>query len=340
MRLAHKRDFDDSHNRKRDSKVLVEGIAQSNERRRNWRNMNDEELVAYAKKFMEDTKTEGRSELKRVDSGLHMILYKRKLLHKVGFRIKKREWPTMEDDELIIYTQRFIDNKKIKSRVELQRTDGGLYQVLRKRKLINKIRFENERGWKWYNNKQLLDHAQKFIESKMIRKRKHLAKIDVGLYHVLLRRKLLDKIKFKERKRQQRAAYFFTKMTDEELVHFARKLVQEKQIKCRTALIKEGGGLYNALAKRKLVDKIEFKVDERRWSKYGDEELIAYTKRFISENGIKTRSGLPERNTGLYSALCKRKLLDRAFSDLERQNNLAGLQEIVQALEQFQGEAA
>jgi hypothetical protein len=66
-------------------------------------------------------------------------LWKRKLIDRVGLEKKVRDWASMNDEELVGFAKRFIEEKKITGRNEVAKADHGLYQALRKRKLIDVV---------------------------------------------------------------------------------------------------------------------------------------------------------------------------------------------------------
>jgi hypothetical protein len=106
---------------------------------RAWSRYSDEELVEYAQKFVDENKIRNKQELKLADGGLHYCLRIRKQIGKVRFKEIRRNWKSMNDDEIVAYAQRFIDENEIKNRTRLARVGGGLYKVLLERKLIDNV---------------------------------------------------------------------------------------------------------------------------------------------------------------------------------------------------------
>ena len=65
-----------------------------------------------------------------------------------------------------------------------------------------------------------------------------------------------DKLKKNENRQDARPCKFFTRMTDEEIVGFARRVLLDLGIKKRSELISLDVGLYKVLRKRKLLDRV------------------------------------------------------------------------------------
>ena len=109
------------------------------------------------------------------------------------------------------------------------------------------------RNWSRLSNGELTIFARRFIEERGIRNRRGLQKTDIGLYNILLKRRLLDYVGFAERKKEVRN---WASMSDEKIVEHARKFVEDNKIGTRAALRKKDGSLYNVLLQRGLLDKV------------------------------------------------------------------------------------
>ena len=134
----------------------------------------------------------------------------------------------------------------------------------------------------------------------------------------------------------KRPRHFFTKMTDTELLDYAKKIAEEKGIKNRGGLQKADRGLYKVLRKRNLLDEvIPEKREERDWSSMSNEDLISHARKFIEENEIKNRVGLKKADNGLYQVLKKRNLLDVVFADIERARKIEAIRQIIEATKEF-----
>lgn len=316
---------------------LAEGIVPlSPSGKRKWSAMSDRWIIEFTKKFMSDNGITGRKGLKISDGSVYAVLRKRGLLDALDFVKKpksRRYWSRMSDDELIAFAQRFVERGEIACVGELKKADNGLLVVLRKRKLIGKVKFKkNERAWSRYSDDELVAFAQKFVDEEQIKNKEGLGRADCGLRSALKTRKLVDKVEF------SCGARSWKKYSDDELVVYAQKFVDEEKIGSSWGLSKVDAGLHGTLKNRGLLDKVKFKVPERSWRYYSDEELVAYARKFFDRNKIKRRKELLGTDRGLYSTLIKRKLIDRVFSTIEREQEAQGMQEISEAMGEFGGE--
>ena len=64
-------------------------------------------------------------------------------------------------------------------------------------------------------------------------------------------------------------------------------------------------------------------------------EIVEFAKKLMIENGISRRGELNKADSGLCSALIRRKLLDQVFAEIEKQNHLTGMREIIEAVNEF-----
>ena len=303
---------------------------------RNWKTMSDKELLDYAQDFMDNKKIKSRNGLQKEDRGLYQSLYKRKLLDRVEFGKKQRKWRLMTDQELVSCAQIVVDENGITNRGKLQEKDCGLYEILRGRKLLDRIRFltkRETRNWKSWTDEKLIAHAQKVVGVGM-KNRRELKKKDGGLYGILMRRGLLDKVAFEEKRKEGRNWKAFG---DDEIVAYAQGFISEMRIMNQKGLIRKDKGLYSVLKRRKLIDKVEFEERRklRKWRSIGDDEIVAYAQGFISEMRIMNRNELKKKDMGLVAVLRKRKLLDQVFAPIEQANKRRALDEIVEAVRKF-----
>jgi hypothetical protein len=114
-------------------------MAMGNKGKRSWKPMNDLELIRSARAFIAERGIGGRKELAKADAGLYQALWRRRLLDSVGLEEKQRDWASMGDEELVALAKTFIAEKEIDGRKELAKADAGLYQVLRRRKLLDSV---------------------------------------------------------------------------------------------------------------------------------------------------------------------------------------------------------
>ncbi len=162
-----------------------------------------------------------------------------------------------------------------------------------------------QRNWASMTNKELVSYAKTYIEENGIKSRKDLEKADAGLYTTLWRRNLLDAVVPVKRKQRN-----WSSMNDTELISYAKKFIEENQIKNRKGLEKADVGLYQILIRRNLLDVVIPEKQHRDWSSMSNKEFILFAKKFIEENGIKSRKDLYKADGGLCYVLRKRNLLD------------------------------
>jgi len=301
-----------------------EPMAESLQKRkyRDWSSMNNEDLISHARKFIEENEIKNRSGLCKADRGLYWVLKKRNLVDEViSEKRKKRDWSSMSNEDLISHARKFIEENEIKNRGGLQKADVGLYQVLRKRNLLDEVISEKEyRDWSSMSNEDLISHARKFIEENEIKNRSGLCKADRGLYWVLKKRNLLDEVISEKREERD-----WSSMSNEDLISHARKFIEENEIKNRGGLYKADVGLYQVLRKRNLLDEVISEKEYRDWSSMSNEDLISHARKFIEENEIKNRGGLYKADGGLYYVLIKRNLLDEVISEKREERDWSSM---------------
>ena len=339
--------------------------------RRNWARMTDTGLVRYTQALVDEKKIPSSSKLFYSDNGLYDALIRRRLLPKLKFPSQKNSWTTKTDEELITYAQTKIDEERIKTKRIFGKKYNRLYRLMLKRKILNSLKFEKGRKWRYYNDPDLIDYAKKTLEDNGIKTKKQLEdfdkgllsvlrarglldeldfvkpkkkprdwshmsdpevvqyaqsyvdrnklccisdlqKADLGLYSVLRKRGLRERIEFDKKKKLMRPHGFFSNLSDEELVEYASKFVSEKKLTARKSLAKAGRGLYAVLLKRKLLDKIGLpeKKEQRSWKSTSNGELITYAQRLVDGEGIRNKSGLEKEDPGLYNLLLKKGLID------------------------------
>jgi len=158
--------------------------------------MADAELVDYTKAIMKESGIDGRGNLEKLDSGLYQILRKRGLLDMVSVR-KRAQWKLLNDEELFEQADAIMKEEKIGKKTELKNSHPALYQALCKRNLIDSLfgtRRLEKRHWKSMRDDELVNYSKRFMEERTITRRTGLRKADNGLYNVLLRRNLLDRV--------------------------------------------------------------------------------------------------------------------------------------------------
>lgn len=248
-------------------------------------------------------------------------------------KVARRNWTLMSDDEVIEYAKNQAAKKGIGSRSELGKTDSSLYAILLERKLIDRIGFKaDERAWSRYANAELLELARRIIDDNGITSRSELSKHDRPFYCALVKRKLIGEVGLEIQRP-------WSEFSDDELVEYIRRFVGSNDIESRVGLKRARKGLYLAVTARGLIGRVRFKADERAWRRYSDDELVAYARRFVGENGIGKRSGLWRTDRGLYAVLQSRDLMCRVLPMNENDNTAQGMKEIVDGLAEFGGKS-
>jgi hypothetical protein len=309
---------------------------------RNWKDMEDNEIIEVSKRFIEEKGITGRSELQKADQGLCYVLRKRKLLDELVFekkRPKRRQWNKMSDEELIEHAKRFMKENAIRGRGMLSRADRGMYDVLRKRKLLDKLvtrkNQRKRRPWNKMQDEEIIDHAKRFMEEQRICGRTELRIEDVGLYGILVRRRLLGRVWFEEKKRKEK---LWKDLSNEELIKHVKMLMKDKGINGRHELKKADQGLYCVLWRRGLLDCMMFerkKRKERPWKQMKNEEIIEYTRQFMREKGICRSSELKKADQGLYLILMKRNLLNGVFQETPKKSESELLDQLRDAVDLY-----
>jgi hypothetical protein len=189
----------------------------------------------------------------------------------------RKNWSVMSDRWLLSYAQWFVDENNIKNKKRLENADSGLHSALYKRKdpdgvrLLDKIEFKSiRRDWRYYSDEELVDYAQNYVDENNIKNKKGLENADRGLHSALSKRKdpdgvrLLDKIEFKSIRRD------WSKYSNDELVEYAQKNVDENNITTKSGLLNTDSRLYQALYRRKdpegvrLLDRVFEPIEQNQ----------------------------------------------------------------------------
>jgi hypothetical protein len=122
--------------RKLAGEVEFQGVRKA---RRNWVQMNNEELVAFAKKYIQEKGIRSKGELNRADGGLGDVLRRRNLLDRIEFEKGYRRWSCMTDFEFVTYMEAYKHENGISTRGQLQKADQSLYITLYRRDLLDSV---------------------------------------------------------------------------------------------------------------------------------------------------------------------------------------------------------
>lgn len=275
---------------------------------RDLKTLDDQELVELTRMAIRQWGISGRGKLKKVDPGLYDALGRRKLVDSIGLEVKHRDWAAMGDDELVGFAKAFIAERGISGRTGLQKVDQGLFDALGRRKLFGLIGIEKKTmDWGLLTDEELIRHAKELIAERGIRGRGELSKTVGGLYNVLSKRKLLGETGLGNSNCKDRE---WSVMEDIELIGVAKYFINERKIGWGKELLRSDAGLYYALKRRGLIDRVGLEKKRSDWKGKGDMELLEFAKEFVAKRGIRGRSELQRVDSGLYVALRRRKLLE------------------------------
>ncbi|MFH1684882.1 MAG: hypothetical protein ABH983_01110 [Candidatus Micrarchaeota archaeon] len=246
-----------------------------------------------------------------------------------------RLWSKLTDKEIVEYATKLMKEKGICGKIDLCNEDQGLYNILHRRGLISKIGFdEKARAWREMSDEEIIELAMKVMKENNVTGKKELSRADRGVYEILRRRKLLAKINFTNKcKWEDRRSW--SRMEDKDIVRFARKVIKEKKITGRSELAKADSGLYEALRERGLLDEVGFEEKYRSWNDMSDGKLVEFAKSIVKEKRITERNELQKADSGLYTILRKRGLLDHVFGQIEQQKTDNARQDVIDALTKF-----
>jgi hypothetical protein len=187
-------------------KPLIESIkfSKKQRRKRDWSSKSDNRLISLAQKFVDKNDLKNRAALAAADIGLYCILFSRRdrlnkqLIERIRFKKAVRRWRLMTDDQLCSFARAFIFKTSIRNKYGLYKTDSGIYTVLKKRRLLGRIKFEEKRrraiAWKNMENEEIIELAKTFIIENGIRRRSDLLKEYKALYEVLRKRHLIHAV--------------------------------------------------------------------------------------------------------------------------------------------------
>jgi hypothetical protein len=159
-----------------------------------WAQLSNDELISFARTFVDKEKITGKKQLRKRNGGLYSALWGRKLLNKIGFQNNFVDWASMENNQILIRAKEYIQKNKITGRHQLSKRNLSLYAILLRRGLLDRIGLNSKRRWASLNDEELIQYTRKFIEGKEADGKRYLCTKDKGLYSVLLRRKLLDQV--------------------------------------------------------------------------------------------------------------------------------------------------
>lgn len=222
--------------------------------------MDDGKLRAYAEEQIRQEKYARRTEMKSADPNLYRTLCSRGVLGRLKFRKDEHRWKGKGDEEVLAMALKKMRQRCIESSTALSEADSGLYHELWQRKLLSRLPFQPkkraDRDWASMEDGAVVSDNQRFIDENKIRNKRALQDADIGRYNILYSRGLLPEVKFPKARRCWAAK------SDAQLLEDADRLISEKMLGSKTALMGADLGLYLALQKRGLLEKVA--LDARR----------------------------------------------------------------------------
>lgn len=292
----------------RNHKPIAESIIPLDSReRRRWSSKEDAWLVEYARLVMKIAGISEVGKINNIDPALYSVLCRRKLIGKLRLKEKrktKKELESMDEDELIEFAKKYLKENKISTKNALAKSYRNLYKVLYLRKLQDSVGLKIKRNFSAMSHEEIVGLAKKKMEEEGLTKRSHLQKADGTLYGALSARGLLDAVGFDDKRRVWR------NRNDKELIEHANRYIKREGISTIMELNEKDSGLHQVLYKRGILDKVRFEKRIRKWHPMDNDSLIAHTRSFMEERGITGRAELCRVDSGLYTVLRDRKLLD------------------------------
>ena len=310
---------------------LVESARKSSRKRkprRNWKAMEDAELVAYAREFVGKNEILDKQSLKKKYWGLYDKLRSRKLLGRIGFPNGRRRWSALKDGEVIQIARRTIEENGLRRLAELRALDVGLYNVIQKRKLTEVLGLKKQRKWSKMDDAKLIRFAQNLVDSANIRNQTGLKRHDPGLHGTLVQRRLIGSVKFKAKKRS------WAELSGDEVLQRAKTYIKKEGISTISELRLADSGMYAALHSRGMFEDLGL-AKRREWAPKSDMQIVLHAQRVLEILDITSKSELTEADAGLYQVLYTRGLLPAAFSKVKSKKQQDGLVEISDAVEEF-----
>ena len=153
-------------------------------RGRRFREMSDATLLHY---YYRNYPGLTRGQLQLEDPSLYNELHKRGLNTRIPLSGFHTSWASMTDAQMIQY---YYDNYSGVTRGQLQHHNGGFYNALRQRGLIDQIPLaETARAWSKMTDAQVMQY---YYDNYAGVRRGDLQKIDSSYYQVLRKRGLLN----------------------------------------------------------------------------------------------------------------------------------------------------
>lgn len=227
-------------------------------------------------------------------------------------------YKNMEDGRLAFHAKIFCDAIHAKTSGDLHRSNPALWKEIQAREFFEDIGLKQQRsgGQAKYptSDAELIRYAKGVMGQNGIKSRTELQNDDAGLYHALWARGLLGELNHGQQiKRRSRQHISWKDKTDRAIVRFANKYSKDNRLLVRNDLFKSYQSLHHVLCNRNLFDRVRLAACTERkskWKSKSDGELVAFAKKFAEEKSTDSLEKFRLNNSGLYSNLQRRGLLD------------------------------
>jgi hypothetical protein len=224
----------------------------------NLKKLTDSQLLWRARKSMREKGIETRSQFSKIDHGLYKELKRRGLVSKLKLQVIFK-WASMSDEQLLQCARKLMKEKKIEYKKDLEEADGRLVQILRERKIYDRLPFKSDHIlWKNMSDKEILDIAIETIKREKITEEREVYKRHRSLFGILQRRNLLQKLKLR------RVRITWKNYSESQLVDYAKGYVCDNSIRGRTHLLNTNVSLYGALLRRRLLAAVFAEIEKSK----------------------------------------------------------------------------
>lgn len=152
-------------------------------------------------KYIDENNIESLLDLRKNHKSIYYKLVRNKLQSKIKFKKQTRQ--NLENYNNIKSIQEFIDSNNINSPKELKESFINLFWKIHQLGISDKIVYKNKRNYRDLKSFSTLESFQKFLDDNNILSAQEFHDSDYGLYQKAGRLKLLDKLKYKYKKRSK-----------------------------------------------------------------------------------------------------------------------------------------
>ncbi len=274
----------------------------------NWNVFTHGQLITYAQGIIDKEKIPNVRKFQEKYNKIYRALYKRKLHSRLKFEKRQKNWKSMSKRTIRITAQEFVDSNNIKGPKDLRSKNPSIYMAVLRANILGKIIFKNQNPFKNMGKTKLRDYARDYVKDNGIITPTGLQTKNSSLYYYVKKRGLIDKIGLEKRTKET----LFVHYSNEAIVSYAQKYVDDNSIKCETLMRKLNGRLFSELKRRGIIDKLVFKGKQnQRWKRLSNEEIIGLGQKFVEDDRIKDKEEFKEKNSPLFHVLERRKLLGK-----------------------------